>query len=163
MSSEPYDLVLDAPFGRIGVRCSERSVREVDFLPPDHPLKSPTTPLAHAVAVQVAAYLDDPRQPITLPLGPRGTPFQTRVWEALRAIPSGQVRRYGDLAAQLHSSARAVGGACRRNPLPLLIPCHRVVAGDGLGGFSGAVGGQPLAVKRWLLAHEGVLPRELDL
>ena len=74
----------------------------------------------------------------------------------MQAIPAGEVRRYGQLADALGSSARAVGGACRANPVPLVVPCHRVVAAHGLGGFGGATGGKRLSVKQRLLEGEGV-------
>lgn len=112
--------------------------------------------LAAEVARQLEAWAADPRFVFSLPLAPAGTPFQRRVWQALRAIPPGEVRTYGELARQLGSSARAVGGACRANPLPLVVPCHRVVAAGGLGGFAGRTRGAALALKRRLLAREGV-------
>jgi len=92
------------------------------------------------------------RPPRLPPLDLRGTPFQRRVWDALLAIPWGETRSYGEIAAALGRSgaARAVGGANHENPVAILVPCHRVVqAGGGLGGYGGG-----LEVKRWLLAHE---------
>lgn len=92
------------------------------------------------------------RPPVLPPLDLRGTPFQLVVWEALRAIPFGEVRTYGEIARQvgLAGAARAVGAANGQNPVAILVPCHRVVAAGGrLGGYAGG-----LAVKRWLLAHE---------
>jgi len=89
-------------------------------------------------------------------LNTKGTPFQKKVWQALQKIPAGQVMTYGELARQLNTSARAVGNACRANPIPLVIPCHRVVAKSGLGGFSGSKDGAPVKIKAWLLAHEGL-------
>ncbi|HEX9181099.1 MAG TPA: methylated-DNA--[protein]-cysteine S-methyltransferase, partial [Burkholderiales bacterium] len=90
-----------------------------------------------------------------LPLRAAGTDHQRRVWSALAAIPVGQTLSYGELAGTIGSSARAVGQACGANPLPLLVPCHRVVARDGgLGGFMGRRDGFALSVKRWLLEHE---------
>lgn len=84
-----------------------------------------------------------------------GTRFQQRVWQALQQIPAGETRRYGELAESLNSSARAVANACRANPLPILVPCHRVVAADELGGYMGHTDGEVVAIKRWLLHHEG--------
>ena len=102
---------------------------------------------------QIEAYLDGIRTTFDLPLKPEGTDFQSRVWSAMQAIPFGAVQTYGDMAKQLGSAARAVGGACGANPVPIVIPCHRVVgAHGGLGGYSGAGG---LATKRALLALEG--------
>ena len=113
------------------------------------------------VADQLAAYFGGRRREFTLPLDLRGTAFQQRVWLALRTIPAGEVRTYGEVAKALGSHARAVGMACRHNPVPLVVPCHRVVAADGLGGFSGQTAGPALALKRWLLEHEGALPTPL--
>ncbi len=102
----------------------------------------------------LGAYFTDSRTRIPILKPPQGTPFQQRVWRALQQIPPGETRRYGELAQQLGSSARAVAGACRANPMPLLIPCHRVVSANGLGGYMGQIDGQALEIKRWLLHHE---------
>ncbi len=104
-------------------------------------------------AAQIADYLAGKRDDFDLPLAPKGTDFQQRVWRALQAIPRGQTRSYGDIARKIGQpgAMRAVGLANGRNPIPLIIPCHRVIAADGsLGGFSGS-----LAVKRRLLEIEG--------
>lgn len=101
------------------------------------------------------AYLEgQPVDPSALPVDVDGTPFQRRVWDTLRRIPRGEVRTYGDIAHAIGNpmSMRAVGAANGANPLPVVIPCHRVVAAGGkLGGYSGG-----LERKRWLLALEGV-------
>lgn len=94
---------------------------------------------------------EDP-EPAALPLELRGSAFQRRVWAALRAIPYGETRSYAALARALDSSPRAVGGAVGRNPLAILIPCHRIVGADGA--LTGYAGG--LDRKRWLLRHEGI-------
>lgn len=110
------------------------------------------SPLLAAAKAQVEAYFAGRRWSFDLPLRPPGTEFQKSVWRAMRAIPFGRTRSYGDLARDLASAPRAVGGACGKNPLPLLIPCHRVLGARGaLGGYSG---GDGLDTKRWLLAHE---------
>ncbi|MDH5389435.1 MAG: methylated-DNA--[protein]-cysteine S-methyltransferase [Gammaproteobacteria bacterium] len=114
----------------------------------------------HAIKTcqQVADYCSGqlPDLAFHVELQSKGTLFQQKVWQALRQIPAGQVKTYGELAQQLNTSARAVGNACRANPIPLLIPCHRVVSKTGIGGFSGGRDGAPLKIKRWLLDHEGV-------
>lgn len=103
---------------------------------------------------QIARYFKQPHN-FEVPLhSEMGTTFQLRVWQALLDIPLGQTRTYGELAKTLKTSARAIGMACRTNPLPLIVPCHRVVAANGMGGFCGKVDGKPLIVKQWLLAHE---------
>ncbi|MBU6419019.1 MAG: methylated-DNA--[protein]-cysteine S-methyltransferase [Proteobacteria bacterium] len=98
------------------------------------------------------AYFDGEAQlPDDLPLNPAGTPYRHRVWAALRAIPHGQTRSYAALAREAGGSPRAIGGANAANPIPILIPCHRVLATSGIGGYSG---GEGLATKRLLLALE---------
>jgi len=94
-----------------------------------------------------------------LRLAPMGTPFQLEVWHALRRVSAGRTLTYGELAARVGrpGAARAVGTAMRKNPLPLFVPCHRVLAGSGLGGFSGGVCGA-LDLKRRMLEHEGAWP-----
>ncbi|CAN4276423.1 Ada Methylated DNA-protein cysteine methyltransferase [Methylophilaceae bacterium] len=107
------------------------------------------------MAQEILAYLQRPHQAFSLPAQLAGSAFQQKVWLAILAIPLGQTRTYSELAAQLQSGPRAVANACGANRLPLLIPCHRVVAKNGLGGFMrGDKNG--LSIKRWLLAHEGV-------
>ena len=90
----------------------------------------------------------------TISITLHGTPFQQRVWKALQAIPYGQTRTYQQLAKQLNTSARAIGNACRANPIPIIVPCHRIVAKSGLGGFMGQVSGQALKIKQFLLTLE---------
>jgi methylated-DNA-[protein]-cysteine S-methyltransferase len=102
-----------------------------------------------------AQYFDDPNRRIALRTAVEGTDFQRAVWRLIAAIPVGSTRTYGELAAELGSAPRAVGGACRANPVPLIVPCHRVVGKTGLGGFAGDTGGRLREIKRRLLAHEG--------
>ncbi len=109
------------------------------------------TPLLAAARRQLDAYFDHGEAGFDLPLAPAGTDFQKRVWQAMQAIPPGRTRRYGEIAAALGSSARAVGMACGANPIPIIIPCHRVVGAASLGGYSGGEGPD---TKRFLLAHE---------
>lgn len=149
-----HDAVIAAPFGRIGIRLQDSRLVSVDFLDEKTPLRKPTTRPAASICRELVRYLANPRHRFRLELSTGGTAFQRRVWDALRRIPPGQVRSYGDLARQLHSGARAVGNACRANPIPIIIPCHRVVAQAGLGGFMGRSQGGALRLKEWLLAHE---------
>jgi methylated-DNA-[protein]-cysteine S-methyltransferase len=110
------------------------------------------TPLLREARDQLHDYFDGRRLSFQLPLAPHGTPYQRRVWAALCRIPPGQTRSYAEIAREVASAPRAVGQANGRNPLPILIPCHRVVAADGsLGGYSGEGGAD---TKRFLLAHE---------
>lgn len=110
------------------------------------------TPLLRRATAALNAYFDGAPDPFAdLPLDPAGTPFQRRVWAAMRAIPRGRTRSYGELARELHSSARAVGTACGANPIPIIIPCHRVTGAASLGGYSGGEGPD---TKRYLLGLE---------
>lgn len=120
------------------------------------------TSLLRRAADQLQDYFDGLRMEFDLPLNPPGTPFRRRVWDALRAIPPGQTRTYGEVALQLGTASRAVGGANGSNPIPVIIPCHRVVASrNAIGGYSG---GDGIATKRWLLALERrVCPPSPDL
>lgn len=114
-----------------------------------------------AAAEQLTRYFAGTLTVFELPLAPHGTLFQRRVWDALTAISYGALRSYGDLARDLGSVARAVGQACGANPIPIVVPCHRVLAqGGAIGGFSGFQGTES---KRFLLALEGAVPRQLDL
>lgn len=118
------------------------------------------TPLLARAAAQLDAYFTKGLAAFDLPLRPAGSEFQQAVWCAMRAIPRGRTRSYGDVARELGSEARAIGAACGTNPIPIIIPCHRVTAAAGaLGGYSGKGGG---ATKRFLLELEGWRP-ESDL
>ena len=98
---------------------------------------------------------------LTLPLLRQGTPFQHRVWSALRQIPTGQTNTYGELAKELNTSPRALANACRNNPFPLIIPCHRVLSKTGIGGYAGEVAGKLIDIKKTLLQHEKMIAHEL--
>jgi methylated-DNA-[protein]-cysteine S-methyltransferase len=112
------------------------------------------TPLLRRARDQLNAYFDGKTPDFDLPFRPHGTPFQHRVWQAMREIPYGRTETYGELAARIGGIARAVGLACGANPIPILIPCHRVVGRVGLGGYSGDGG---VETKALLLRLEGVL------
>jgi len=113
------------------------------------------SPLLAEAARQLAAYFDGTLSHFDLPLAPGGSPFETRVWAAMQQIPYGETRCYGDLALAVQSAPRAIGRACGKNPIPIVIPCHRVLARAGMGGYSGAGG---LKTKEALLRLEGALP-----
>ena len=142
VASPVGDLVVSELNGRIVAVDWGRALRETE------------TPLLAAAAQQLNAYFYCGLKRFELPLIPAGSRFQQAVWREMRRIPCGRTRSYADLARTVDSAPRAVGGACARNPIPILIPCHRVVAADGrIGGYS-APGG--LDVKRFLLELEGV-------
>lgn len=153
-----FSAIVAAPFGAIGIRTTASCLQELVYLPPSFAVKAATDALSEKVAIQVIHYLHDPNYIFDLPLAESGTIFQRRVWQAIAAIPRGQVLTYGQVAKQLRSAPRAVGQACGANWFPLVIPCHRVTAAGGLGGFShhDDATGFHVGVKRWLLAHEDV-------
>ena len=145
---------LATPFALVGVRTEGDVLAEIVYLPPSAGTLAPANALAERVCAQIEKYADDPGYRFKLPLKQIGTDFQRRVWEQIAAIPCGQTRTYGDLARILRNAPRAVGQACGTNYFPLVIPCHRVVAANGLGGFAHSSGGYLIDVKRRLLAHE---------
>ena len=156
MSSDvDYAAVVPAPVGLLGIRLIGGRLVGIDFAPPCACVDAAPGGAAREVLDQLFHYFEDPAWRFDLPVAMGGTPFQRRVWQALRRISSGSTRSYGELARDLGSSARAVGGACRRNPIPIVVPCHRVIAsGGGAGGFMGRRDGDALAIKTWLLEHE---------
>lgn len=129
-------------------------VQGIDFLADDISPHASQDPLTLEVIAQLEAYCRDSRFSFNLPLAKPATTYQGRVREALLAIPAGQVLSYAELADKLGSGARAVAIACRRNPLPVIVPCHRIVAKNSVGGYAGATSGKPVEIKRWLLEHE---------
>ncbi len=149
-----YQAKLYTPFSVLGIRCARDALTGIDFLPLDERTKAPEGLFAALVCEELMRYLDDPAHVFSIPIDPAGTPHQKKVWQALLGIPCGQTRSYGEIAAELASGAQAVGQACGANPIPVIIPCHRVLGKAGLGGFMKHAGGAPLDIKRWLLAHE---------
>ena len=153
-----YDVVVEFPRMKVAVRTRGELVTDICYLPPSAPSRSPRNALAEEAARQLAAYRNDPDTRFDLPLLIEGTPFQRRLWAALCEIPRGKTLTYGELARRLGGQGvemrRAVGQACGDNRLPIVIPCHRVVAANGIGGFAHATRGYLLEAKRWLLAHE---------
>ena len=149
-----HDAIVRLPFATVGIRIDDDAITRIEFLPPDTAERAPTNPLAQETVAALKRYSIDPHSGFDLPLRLDGTDFQRRVWRALQNLKSGETISYGELAARLGSGARAVGNACRSNPVPLIVPCHRVVAKHGLGGFAGDRDGGWTAIKRMLLEHE---------
>ena len=153
----PYDAILPAPMCPLGVCFSGDTLTRLDFLPVDSTVSASNSDArVRLLARELDAYWDSPTHSFDIPFAAQGTPFQLRVWDALTTLPVGYPTTYGALAKRLGTAARAVGQACGGNPLPLLVPCHRVVAASGLGGFMHAATGAPLDVKTWLLNHEKI-------
>lgn len=152
-----YQAKLKTPFGVLGILCTDEALTGIDFLAPEAKSQRPCNDMAQKACEQLSAYFTDANFRFDLPLNPGGTAHQNKVWQIMRAIPCGQVLSYGDIAAELQSSPRAVGQACGNNPIPIIIPCHRVVSKSGMGGFMHNRCGTALDIKRWLLEHEHVI------
>jgi len=151
-----YAAKVRTPFAVLGLGTNGSALTRLTYLPLTEIATAPTDRVAEVAARELERYLSDPGYRFTVALAPGGTSFQQRVWAALSAIPRGQSRTYGDVARVVRTAPRAVGQACGANRIALIIPCHRVVGAQGsLGGFMHAADGDPVAIKRWLLAHEG--------
>jgi len=153
-----WQAILAFPKMRVGVATRGEQVCGIRYLPPDTEVQDPENALAERAARQLERYREDPDTKFDLPLLIEGSEFQVRLWQALCEIPRGRTMTYGEMARKLggtdHESARAVGQACGDNRLPIVIPCHRVVAASGIGGFSHTTEGFLIDAKRWLLMHE---------
>jgi methylated-DNA-[protein]-cysteine S-methyltransferase len=152
---EPWAAKMATPFALLGIRTDAGAVTRVAYLIDNTEELSPQDAVAARAVREVERYLDDPEYRFGVTLAPGGTRFQQRVWDAIRAIPCGEARTYGEIARKCVTGARAVGQACGANRIALIIPCHRVVASGGaLGGFMNARESDGGSIKRWLLAHE---------
>ncbi len=150
-----YQAIITSPIGLLGIIMEEDALCSIDFVA-DGTALAANNSLVSQVVSQLQHYFNQPDWHFSLPLQPVGTPFQLSVWQQLQQIPVGEVRTYGEIATVLGTGPRAVGNACRNNPLPVVVPCHRVVAASGPGGYSGQTQGRNMVIKGWLLAHEGV-------
>lgn len=150
-----YAAVIAAPFGRLGIVVHEDCLVRLAFLEESTQLTAAVpASLAATVTQQLNAYFSDSTFRFSVPYALHGTIFQQRVWAAIKSISPGDTVAYQHIAASLNTAPRAVGGACGRNPVPIIIPCHRVVACNGLGGFKQSTSKLTLAIKQWLLSHE---------
>ncbi|HJT62233.1 MAG TPA: methylated-DNA--[protein]-cysteine S-methyltransferase [Burkholderiales bacterium] len=149
-----YDVVIEFPKFKLGVKTRDERVVEIKYLPLSGQSVAAKTPLAARAARQLEHYRENPDATFDLPLLVEGSALERGVWDAMCAIPRGRTRTYGELARELGADPRAIGQACGDNRLPIVIPCHRVVAADGIGGFAHSTGGYLLEAKRWLLMHE---------
>ena len=146
--------ILGSPVGRIRVTETDGAITELSWT--DAAAMPPSSQILRNAADQLTKYFAGRLTVFALPLAPTGTEHQKKVWTAMTEIPSGALRTYGDLAKTIGSGAQAVGTACGKNPIPIIVPCHRIIAaGGGIGGYSGRDG---VATKQILLALEGALP-----
>jgi len=149
-----YDVTIEFPKFKVGVATRDGVVTALKYLPLSAVSISPENELARRAERQLQGYRADPSTRFDLPVVVEGTELQKAVWRAMCAIPLGKTRTYGDLARELGADARDIGQCCGDNRLPLVIPCHRIVAADGIGGFAHATSGYLVEAKRWLLMHE---------
>jgi len=155
---------IDSPVGTLLIAADDAGLRLIEFPSPRHPMAQPAQwrhddhPVLRQTRAQLDEYFAGTRQRFDLPLAPQGTEFQRQIWHALATIPYGATLSYLQLAQRIGrpSAARAVGAANGRNPLPIVLPCHRVIGADGsLTGFGGG-----LPTKHYLLKLEGALPAD---
>lgn len=139
---------------RLGLNFDDSLLVGSEFISPDTRLIPPRSTVQQRLVSQISRYFSNPQSPFEIQLKSIGTVFQKRVWQALSDIPVGTTLTYGALAQNLNSSPRAVGNACRVNPIPLIVPCHRVVSASGIGGFMGKRDGNEISIKECLLKHE---------
>lgn len=149
-----YCAVVESPIGNLGLKTKENYLVSLHFLSKEVKKVSPSSQLAKEAVLQLSYYFNKKKVTFDLPISLFGTSFQLSIWNNLCTIPFGLTKTYSDIATNLATGSRAVGNACRHNPLPIIIPCHRVVAKGHIGGYSGARSGDLLAIKNWLLQHE---------
>lgn len=153
--SRPYHQRLQSPIGTLTLTANDQGLTEIRFANQgnlDLPKRPQTNAIIAQAIAQLQSYFDGNLTTFDLPLSPQGTDFQKTVWLALRLVTYGKTASYGQIAANIGNpkAARAVGTANGKNPLPIVVPCHRIIGSDGsLTGFAGG-----LETKRWLLDHE---------
>lgn len=145
-----YKAIIQTPIGKLGISALDQILTRLDFLTDDKTLIEPNEEILINVANQLYQYFQCPSFQFNIPYQLQGTPFQNKVWQTLSKLPIRKTVNYGTLAKKLKTGARAIGNACRANPLPILIPCHRVIAQESLGGYKG----KEIFIKKWLLNHE---------
>lgn len=157
---QTHHALIRAPFGAVSVSgCGNQLALEFLTTSSSEQVvvaETSSEPLVQRACEQIVHYLHDATFSFAWDITQLGTAFQQRVWHAIKHIPPGETRTYSQIAQMVGSGSRAVANACGANHLPIFVPCHRVVAKNGLGGFmQGKSGG--LFIKQWLLRHEGVL------
>ena len=146
---------IDIPFRLIQLSIDDQErLAQLDIDPINFPQSDSSTQLSQSINLALSDYFRGKLIQFDITLAPAATEFQQRFRQALLAIPFGTTKTYGELAKQLNSSPRAIGAACRANRIPIIVPCHRVVAANGIGGYAGETEGELITRKRWLLDHE---------
>lgn len=149
---QQHNAVISSPIGKLGVVVVVNKLVKIAFLPWQTPTFVTHNVVVQQTVEQLKEYFCHPGARFKIPLGVGGTPLQQKVWQTIQKIPCGKTVTYGELAQKIATGPRVVGNACRCNPIPLVIPCHRVVAATGIGGYCGNK--DYLLIKRWLLNFE---------
>lgn len=148
-----YSFVIASPIGKLGIALINGRIAKISFLPPKTSLIFPKGVAARRIVAKIKQYFYNSNSQLRFLMARQGTFLQNKIWRALQKIPVGKTVTYGELAKKLQTGPRVIGNACRLNPLPIIIPCHRVVAANGLGGYCGKKA-DAIKIKKWLLAHE---------
>jgi methylated-DNA-[protein]-cysteine S-methyltransferase len=147
--------VISSPLGKLELITNHQHLLHLNYrFNEKTSLSKNFTPLQKNIITQLENYFDDATFQFSIPFYLHGTAFQQRVWRALTKIPTCKTWTYGGLAKKLNTHARAVGQACRHNPISIIVPCHRIVSTTHLGGYAGATDGKYMKIKKWLLHHE---------
>ena len=154
LDNDSWQFSLETQVGWLRVKGNQYFVTSSQFVFEQPPADSGQGVVRDKVYRQLQNYLEGQITAFDVPLMTRGSEFQQKVWSELENIPAGETRTYGEIARKIGSSPRAIGGACRRNPVVVLVPCHRVVSSSGAGGYAGDTQGNNMQVKLWLLEHE---------
>lgn len=155
LAAVQYSAVISTLIGKLGLLIQQGAVTRIHLVQESCPLfVDDTSSLVADIINELQHYFAGQLTSFQIPFLLQGTSFQQVVWRALLSIPYGKTVTYGQLASQLKTSPRAIGNACRTNPLIILVPCHRVLGASGLGGYGGKTTGHQLGIKRWLLELE---------
>jgi methylated-DNA-[protein]-cysteine S-methyltransferase len=147
-------IIIDVPFGPITISASGHYLQGIDLFSSPVVASTLSNPTIQKFIRELEAFFVQAHNTWSTPLLFHGTDFQQKVWQYLRTIPIGEMQTYSEVAKALNSSARAIGNVCHANPFPIVVPCHRVVSKQGIGGFGGKTDGQEIMLKQWLLEYE---------
>lgn len=155
--NKSFAIIFSSPMGPIGITLYNDQLSGLEFLVGGEKYfteSNKKSSFVHQLLDELAHYFENAKHHFTIRLHVEGTPFQKRVWKTLQSIPSGTTLTYGALAKKLQTSPRAIGQACRTNRIPIIIPCHRVIAAHHVGGYAGNMTGSFAKIKEQLLRHE---------
>ncbi|MFK7794631.1 MAG: methylated-DNA--[protein]-cysteine S-methyltransferase [Gammaproteobacteria bacterium] len=154
MTIDSFDYILPSPIGLLGLNISSKGIQRLLYIKTKQDSRIPNKGFGAKVHQQIMEYFELQRTEFDLPIDIQGTTYQNRVLSEVVKISYGESLTYGDIAMAIDSGPRAVGNACRHNPIPIIIPCHRVVKKSGIGGYCGSIVGKEIQQKDWLLQHE---------